>query len=362
MQDIATTQDRLGRLQAEMKGADIRLAILGPFATSHYLFGSSLPDTARFNCVLVPDSGTPTFFVPRIQLSLVPAGFATAVWEEDQDPFALLASLAGPALVGIDNRIRSGFLLRIQQALAGATFQDLAQLTTSLRLLKDGNALSILGEAGRRFDAIWDEFFATGKLIGRTENDVRRQIGRLILGHGFDSIAWIDVGSGPNGASPLHVGSERIIEAGDPVVIDFAATLDGYHMDTCRTPVAGSASEHFVKILDIANRAYDAAEAAARPGIKASRLDAVARDIISEHGFGENFLHRLGHGLGLEPHEPPFIVSGNDLVLQPGMVFSNEPGIYLAEQYGVRVENILALTEDGFLRFGNATRKLVEMD
>lgn len=354
---------RIARLQGAMKAAGVDFVVLGPFANLFYLCGSALPDTARFNCVVIPQAAHPTYVVPKIQAALVPRGFDAILWEEDETPFDAVAGvIANVGRVAVDPRMRSAFLIGLQRVLPGVSFEDAAPITSGLRTVKDHEDLEILAQAGRKFDAIWSEFFADGRLIGRSELDVRRQISQLILAHGFESVAWCDVGSGPNGASPLHHGSERIIQPGDPVVIDFAGVYQGFFMDTCRTPIAGTPAPEFLEIYHLVNQAYEAAEAAARPGLKAHELDAVARNLIEAGGYGKNFLHRLGHGLGLDPHEAPFIVSGNDQILEPGMVFSNEPGIYIPGRWGVRIENILALTESGVRRFGNTTRAVVQMN
>jgi hypothetical protein len=211
------------------------------------------------------------------------------------------------------------------------------------------------------WEQFWDEFIHETAIVGMTEREVTYRIGELARKHGFDSLAWCDVGSGPNGASPLHHWSDRPILAGDPVVIDFAAKRDGYYMDTCRTPVAGKADREFLKIYDIVNRAHETALVKVAPGVPAEAVDRAAREVISQAGYGEHFIHRVGHGLGIDAHEAPYIVSGNTEPLREGMVFSIEPGIYIPDRWGVRIENIIAVTADAGIALNNFGRELVEM-
>ena len=359
--------DRLSLLQERMAERDVDLMIIAPSADMYHLIGRKLPLTERFNAVLIPGAGRPSIIVPRLQRPLVQdlaETFDIVAWDETEYPLALVARVSeaiGAHTIAVNGHFWSSFLLRLQMLHPKVRFVDASPITAAARLHKGEEEIAILAEAGRRFDAIWAEFFAYGRLVGVTERDVVRQIGELVSAQGFDPMAWCDVGSGPNGASPLHHHSDRVIQPGDPVVIDFAATLNGYYMDTCRTPVAGEADPAFVPIYDVVNAAYEAASRAIRPGVEAQAIDRAARDVIEAAGYGPCFLHRLGHGLGIEAHEEPYIVNGNALPLAPGMVFSNEPGIYVEGRWGVRIENIMLVTEGGVRSFNDATRALTVM-
>jgi Xaa-Pro aminopeptidase len=356
---------RIAAIQAAMATRDIDVTVIGPSADMFYLLGKRLPLTERFNALVIPKSGEATVVVPGLQAPLVetlPYAATTAVWSETEDPLAKTAAIIGDVhRVAVNPHLYARFLLGLQTRLPRAGFFDAGALTTPLRLQKSADETAFLRDLGRRFDAIWAEFFAHEKLIGRTENAIRRRIGELILAQGFDEVSWVDVGSGPNGASPLHHGSERRIAPGDPVVIDFAGTKDGYVMDTCRTPIAGEPNPEFRTIYDIVNRAHEAANAAARPGAAAEDVDKAARDVIAAAGFGPLFTHRTGHGLGIDAHEEPYIVAGNRQTLAPGMVFSDEPGIYVPGRWGCRIENILVITQSGAESLNAASRNLVEM-
>jgi Xaa-Pro aminopeptidase len=196
---------------------------------------------------------------------------------------------------------------------------------------------------------------------GRTEEEVGRDIAQAITDEGHVQVNFVIVASGPNGASPHHHVSARVIEAGDPVVVDIGGTMaDGYCSDCTRTYVAGGQPDeefarYYAVLLDAQKRSCESV----RPGVSAQSVDAAARDLIVAAGYGDKFVHRTGHGIGLEEHEDPYIVAGNDTILEPGMCFSIEPGIYLPGQHGARIEDIVAVTDDGVERLDTIDRDLV---
>jgi Xaa-Pro aminopeptidase len=194
---------------------------------------------------------------------------------------------------------------------------------------------------------------AAGRLVGRTEADVSREVRERLIAEGHAAAPFAIVGSGPNSASPHHDAGARVIQPGDPIVLDIGGTRDGYCSDTTRTLwVTGGEGDHgpsdeLLAVFELVRRAHAAATAAVGPGVTCSALDATARRIIADGGFGDAFIHRLGHGIGLEGHEEPYLVAGNDEPLRPGFAFSVEPGIYLAGRFGVRIEDIVVCGEDG---------------
>lgn len=360
-------QDRIDNLRAEMKAAGLDAALISTSADMAYLIGGRLPLTERLNLLVVPQAGQPFLLLPALQAPLAEAlrdRLRIVVWQENESPLDIVAerlSHLGIRSVGVDDHMWATFLLGLQSRLPEARFGSVSPSISAARICKDASEIAILDDAAQRFDSIWNAFFENGRLLGRSEYDIRAQIGALVSQHGFGEMLWCDVGSGPYGASPLHHGSDRLVAAGEPVVIDFAATFNGYVMDTCRTPVAGTPDPEFVKIYEIVNRAHDAGLAAVRPGAIAQDVDAAARKVIEDAGYGPQFLHRLGHGMGIDAHEEPYIAKGNRTVLRPGMVFSNEPGIYVAGRWGVRIENIVVVTEKGGRSLNSATRELVSM-
>jgi Xaa-Pro aminopeptidase len=230
-----------------------------------------------------------------------------------------------------------------------------------LRIIKDAREIELLREAGRRTDEAWEEFIGGGKLLGLTETEAMDRLASLTrkrgLGLGFGICA-----SGPNSASPHHATGNRVIQRGDSVVFDWGGTLEGYYSDVTRTVHIGDPSAEFRRVYDVVLRANQATLDAVRPGVPCERLDETARTLITDAGFGANFIHRVGHGLGLDVHEDPYLVGGNSQPLAAGMVFSDEPGIYLEGRFGVRIEDAVVCTEVGGQRLNEVTRQLTILE
>jgi Xaa-Pro aminopeptidase len=198
---------------------------------------------------------------------------------------------------------------------------------------------------------------------GRTEREVGSDIAAAIVAEGHTTVNFVIVGSGPNGASPHHDIGDRVIERGDAVVVDIGGTTsDGYCSDETRTYVVGGAPDGFAGYYEVLLQAQIAACDAVRPGVTCEAVDAAARRVISDAGYGEFFIHRTGHGIGLEEHEEPYIVAGNSEPLEPGMAFSIEPGIYLPGRHGARIEDIVVCTEQGGERLNLVDRALITLD
>ena len=233
-------------------------------------------------------------------------------------------------------------------------------MTRTLRMRKQPDELDALRRAGGAIDAVHRQ--VPGLLrAGRTESEVGREIADAILDAGHEQVNFVIVASGPNGASPHHETGERVLQAGDPVVVDIGGTLDGYCSDCTRNYVVpgGRETEPYSILHDTLEAAQRAACDAVRPGVTAESVDAAARTVLVDAGLGDAFIHRTGHGIGLEEHEDPYIVAGNDLVLEEGMTFSIEPGVYLEGRYGARIEDIVAVTADGVERLNRLNRGLV---
>jgi D-alanyl-D-alanine dipeptidase len=227
-----------------------------------------------------------------------------------------------------------------------------------LRAVKDANELALLRAAGEAADATFAEVVGL-RFAGRREVDVAADLDRLLRDHGHERVDFTIVGSGPNGASPHHEAGERTIEPGEDVVMDFGGVSEGYCSDITRTVFVGEPDEEQRHVYDVVRAAQQAAFDAVRPGVMAQDVDRAARAVIAEAGYGERFVHRTGHGIGLEVHEPPYIVEGDETVLRPGMTFSDEPGIYLPGRFGVRIEDQVAVTAEGAQRLNEASRDLI---
>jgi Xaa-Pro aminopeptidase len=227
---------------------------------------------------------------------------------------------------------------------------------------KDAAEVAALRKAGAAVDRVHARM---AELVtpGRTEAEAGAAVAAALLEEGHAAASFVIVGSGPNGASPHHEVSDRVIEPGDIVVVDIGGPVpEGYYSDSTRTYcVGGEPTAEVRETYDVLLRAQRAAVAAVRPGITAERVDATARTIIADAGFGDYFVHRTGHGIGLDVHEEPYIVAGNDLPLEPGMAFSVEPGIYLPGRWGARIEDIVVVTEDGCDPLNRRPRELVSL-
>ncbi|MFZ0045601.1 MAG: M24 family metallopeptidase, partial [Streptosporangiaceae bacterium] len=249
-------------------------------------------------------------------------------------------------------------VLRLRAALPGVS-QALASVALrDLRARKSPAEIAALLAAGEAIDRVHAQ--VPGWLRpGRTEREVAADISEAILAEGHATVDFAIVASGPNGASPHHTAADRVLRAGDAVVVDIGGTMpSGYCSDCTRTYAIGTPPADFAAYYQVLKDAQDAACAAVRPGVSAEAVDAAAREPITAAGYGEFFVHRTGHGIGLETHEDPYIVSGNTEVLQPGHAFSVEPGIYPGP-HGARIEDIVVCTEDGGRRLNNVSRDLI---
>ncbi len=249
-------------------------------------------------------------------------------------------------------------VLRLRDALPGARQALASQALRGLRARKTPAEVAALREAGAAIDRVHEQM-PRWLRAGRTEHEVAADIAAAIIAEGHARVDFTIVGSGPNGASPHHEASDRVLAEGDAVVVDIGGMMpSGYCSDCTRTYVIGTPPPGFTRYYQVLKDAQEAACAAVRPGVAAQAVDAAAREPIAAAGYGEYFVHRTGHGIGLEVHEHPYIVAGNAEPLEPGNAFSIEPGIYPGP-HGARIEDIVVCTDQGYERLNNATRELV---
>ncbi|MBV9280144.1 MAG: aminopeptidase P family protein [Chloroflexi bacterium] len=355
------TRQRLSQVQALMTGDGLDLLLVTPSADLRYLTGYARHASERPTILAVRPEGDPLMLVPALEApGATETGVRLVRYGETDNPFAALSSALGSidaSQIAISDQAWARTLLGLQAAL-DATFVPASPLLRRLRMVKGPDELDRLERAGRAVDA------ATARIVempfaGRTERQIADEINRLIREQGVEVAEWGPiVASGPNSASAHHLTGTREIREGDAVILDFGCSLEGYQADTTRTVSVGPPSDELRRVYAAVQEAQQAGVDAARPGVPAQAVDRAARAVIERAGYGEYFVHRTGHGLGLEAHEDPYIVEGNELVLEPGMVFSVEPGIYLPERFGVRIEDIVALTERGAKRLNNASREL----
>jgi Xaa-Pro aminopeptidase len=348
------------------------LLVFTPGSDLRYLCGYSAHAMERLTALVVPARGEPFLVVPRLEAPMVDASPAGALglhvqaWDETDDAFAVLAREATgrlgttPSRVAVGNRTWAEHALGVQRALPGAALELAAPVVDRLRMVKNAAEVEELAAAGAAIDRVHARM-ASILRVGRTEAEVGADIAAAILEEGHVGVDFTIVGSGPNGASPHHDVSARVIEAGDVVVIDIGGeTATGYRSDCTRTYAVGQApGPDVAEWYGVLQQAQAAAVAAVRPGVPAEEIDAVARRVITDGGYGDHFIHRTGHGIGLDTHEAPYIVEGNDLPLVAGMAFSVEPGIYLPGRCGARIEDIVVCTEDGVRNLNGGPRELV---
>ncbi|MEA2529120.1 MAG: hypothetical protein QOG89_764 [Thermomicrobiales bacterium] len=364
---ISVYAERLRRAQAELERQGVDLLLIGPGSDLFYLTGFKAHLSERLNLLGLPRQGQPFLILPVLEApnaqdrrDLV----AIHAWEESQPPSELAARLAGPVdgkTIAVGDQLWSVFLLRLQNAMPSARWTPALNVMRALRMQKDAHEVDVMREVSRRTDEAWAEFIEGGPISGLTETQAMERLQGLMQKRGLVGGFGI-CASGPNSASPHYHTGDRVIQQGDVVIFDWGATLDGYNSDITRTVFVGEPTDEFRRVYEIVSRANQATLEAVKPGVPCERLDQVARTIITEAGYGPQFLHRVGHGLGLDVHEEPYLVSGNHMPLAPGMVFSDEPGIYLEGKFGVRIEDAVVCTEEGGVRLNEASRAITVMD
>ena len=360
---------RLVRAQEEMERQGIDWLIIAPSSDLVYMIGYPAHTSERLTALAAPRRGGEPFVVlPRLEAPRLADRddlldiIDLRVWDETADPIRLLvAGLGDPQglTIAVSDQMWSGFLLKLIDACPGARFVNADAVLKELRQIKAADEIAFMREAGRLTDQVWDEFAATAVLTGKTELEVGRILSGLMGERGLGAPAFMIVASGPGSASPHYLTGDRKIRAGDAVVFDFGGNIAGYKSDITRTLHVGEPSEEFRKVYAIVDEARKAAFAAVRPGATCESIDDAARRVITAAGYGEYFIHRVGHGLGLDVHEEPYLVGGNTTPLRAGMVFSDEPGIYIPGKFGIRIEDSVVCTETGGELLNNARHDLV---
>jgi Xaa-Pro aminopeptidase len=360
---------RGARVRAAMVEAGVEVLLLSLGADLPWLTGYTAMPLERLTMLVLPADGPATLVIPTLEAPRVEAHdevFSLRPWGETEDPVALVAGLVGGRrVVGISDRTWARFVLALQGELPDRRWGLASSVTSDLRAIKDAAEVEALVAASAAADRVALQLL-TGSipLVGRSEAEVSADIGRRLVDEGHDRVNFAIVGSGPNSASPHHEAGERRIGAGEVVVCDFGGTMDGYCSDITRTVVAGGVDpdEGAAGIYAVVERAQAAGVAAAKVGTPCEQVDGVARRVIAEASFGDWFIHRTGHGIGLEEHEDPYLVLGNARPLVAGHAFSVEPGVYLPGRYGVRIEDIVVATDNGPRALNHADHGLTVVD
>ncbi|MFI0942185.1 M24 family metallopeptidase [Streptomyces sp. NPDC021020] len=365
--DALHPAERLTLARKAAGDAGLDALLVSPGADLRYLTGYQALPLERLTCLVVPAEADPFLVVPALERPAATAspagglGLDITGFAETDDAYAMIARRlpAGVRRFAVDNHMWAEKLLAFQAALPDAQACLAGDVLTELRMRKSPAEVAALRRAGAAIDRVHRR---VGEWLrpGRTEREVARDIADAIIEAGHATVDFVIVGSGPNSASPHHEVSDRVIRTGDPVVVDIGGTTaEGYCSDSTRTYAVGEPPAGFRELYAVLLRAQTTQTEAVRPGITAEQLDAVGRDIIAAAGYGEHFIHRTGHGIGMESHEEPYIVAGSSRALAPGMAFSIEPGIYLPDTYGARIEDIAVCTGEGGERLNLTGRDLV---
>jgi Xaa-Pro aminopeptidase len=353
--DPTALRARLDRAREAAGAAGVDAMLMAPGSDLRYLIGGSGSSFERLTCLVLRTDAPPVLVVPKLEApgyAAVPTdelGVEIATWVDDEDPYGIVSGLLGTASrVAVGDVMPALHVLGLRGALPGTDQVLAGPIVRELRMRKDATEVEGLRRAGAAIDRVHARI-ADFVRVGRTEAQAGADIAAAIVEEGHTVAEFVIVGSGPNGASPHHGVSDRVLEAGDVVVVDIGGPIaEGYCSDSTRTYVLGEPRDADVReTYAVLQAAQQAAVDAVRPGVAAQDVDAVARTIIADAGFGEYFIHRTGHGIGLDVHEDPYIVAGNTLPLEAGMAFSIEPGIYQPGRWGARIEDIVVVTEDG---------------
>ena len=362
-----TTEDfarRIARAADHARDAGLAGLLVTPGPDLVYFTGySPIVIAERITLLAINVARDPAMIVPTLERSDAAAAPGTAAvklsdWTDGDDPYQATAGLLdADGRYAISDSAWAMHLLGLLEVLPGASYVSMTTALPMLRAIKGPDELERLAAAGAAVDACVEEISRV-RFEGRREIDIGTDLAALLREHGHSQVDFTVVGSGPNGANPHHELSDRMIERGDMVVLDFGGVRDGYGSDTTRTVHVGEPDDEELKVYDIVRRAQQAGFEAVRPGVACQEVDRAARKVIADAGYGEYFIHRTGHGIGLTTHEPPYMIEGETQPLRPGMCFSIEPGIYLPGRFGVRTEDIVTVTEDGGRRLNNSSREL----
>ena len=345
-----TYQSRRERASEALRARGLAALLLSPGSDLAYLAGYRVFASERLTCLVISADGAATLVVPELESPRAKAAapdLPQRTWSETEDPYAIAAGfVTAKGAVAVADQMWALFVLRLQVALPRRGFELASLITRGLRMRKDAyerDALrAVSAAADRAFPRLLERDFA-----GRTEREVGAELAKLLREEGHDEVTFTIVASGPNGASPHHETGDRRIARGDAIVLDFGGTREWYCSDITRSVHVGpDVDDEVRRVHDIVRRSQEAGYAAARTGATAASVDAASRRVIDDAGYGERFIHRTGHGIGLDGHEHPYLVHGNDERLEPGMAFSIEPGIYIPGRFGVRIEDIAILGDD----------------
>ena len=363
--DYARRVDRVVSLAAERGLAGV---IVMPGPDLIWLIAYNPPaSTERLTMLVLSADEPPTLLVPVLERpdaeeALGADNLSLLDWRDGTDPYEVASALLRrDGTFGISDSAWAMHLLGLQAALPGSRYRSLTECLPMMRAVKDDSELIRLEAAGAAADSAYDEIVQR-RFEGRREADIANDLADLLRDFGHDQVDFTIVGSGPNGANPHHQAGDRVIRKGDAVVLDFGGLRLGYGSDTTRTVCVGEPAPEIREVHEVVRIAQQAGVDAVRPGVGCQDIDRAARRVIADAGYGGQFIHRTGHGIGVTTHEPPYLVEGEEQALLPGMCFSVEPGIYLVGRFGIRIEDIVTVTSDGCRRLNNTDHGLLVVE
>jgi len=359
---------RMRRAADAAADAGLDGVLIAPGPDLVWLTGYRPVETERLTLLVLRTGQDPVLVVPTLEAPDAAASAGAPAltlrdWTDGKDPYEAAVSLMhdGSGRFGISDNAWAMHLLGLKKRRPDTDYIALTEALPMLRAVKDQAELDRLAAAGAAADATFEEIRKV-PFGGRREAEVAGDLADLLRQFGHSQVDFTIVASGPNGANPHHEAGDRVIERGDMVVLDFGGLKHGYGSDTSRTVHVGEPDAEERKVHDLVRAAQEAGVAAVRPGIACQEVDRAARAVIADAGYGEYFIHRTGHGIGVTTHEPPYMIEGEEKPLVPGMCFSVEPGVYLPGRFGVRIEDIVTVTADGGRRLNTTSRELVIVD
>lgn len=362
---VADYNSRIAQVAKSLASTQHEAIFITPGADLRYLTGYDALPLERLTCLAIRSDGRSWMIVPSLEKPSALAhgvpelGITLLDWQETQNAYQILLSEVGRPKNPVVNNlmwVEKAFGIRNE---LGSEVQLAGKLLSDIREIKSPQEVAYLHEAGRAIDEVHSNM-GLWLRPGRTEREVGRDIAEAILASGHVKVDFVIVASGPNGASPHHELSDRVIGVGEPVVVDIGGTMpSGYCSDCTRMYVCGQPPAEYLEHYEVLLAAQTAARLHAKPGVTCESVDSAARDVLIAGGLGDAFIHRTGHGIGMETHEEPYIVAGNASLLELGHAFSIEPGFYFAQRYGARIEDIVTCTTNGILSANNTSRELV---
>ena len=353
-------RSRLARVRAHMAALGVDALLLSHGADLPWLTGYRAMPLERLTLLVLPLTGEPTLVVPALEAPRVArddALFEVRPWDDTEDPLGIAAGLLARSSAGslaLSDRAWAATLLGLEARLPGARFVAASTVTAPLRAVKDAGEIRALRAAAAAADRVAAALQRGDiPLIGRTERQVSDDIASRLVAEGHRRVNFAIVASGANAASPHHDAGARVIGPGEVVVCDFGGELAlpgdevAYCSDITRTVATGDPGPEVRRCYEVLRAAQAEGVRAARAGVPAEDVDRAARAVIADAGHGAHFIHRTGHGIGIEEHEDPYLVTGNRSLLEPGHAFSVEPGIYLPGRFGMRLEDIVVVGPDG---------------